>query len=94
MTEVFTGLETVDFEALIAGVALYRPGPMENIPEYQDRANGLKPVRYPTPELEEILKPTHGITVYQEQLMAITQVLGGYTAGQSDSFRKAVGLSR
>ena len=68
MTSVFTGLDKVDFDSLIAGIALYRPGPMAFVEEYQDRANGLKPVRYSTPELEPILKATHGIMVYQEQL--------------------------
>ena len=64
---------------------------MDHIPEYQDRANGLRPVTFITPELEAILGNTYGIMIYQEQLMQVTQALGGYSAGQADNFRKAVG---
>lgn len=66
---------------------------MAHIPEYQDRANGIKPVTYPTPELEEILGDTYGIAIYQESIMKITQILGGYSAGQADNFRKAIGFA-
>lgn len=89
MTQVFTGLKKVNFETLIAGVSLYRPGPMSHIPSYQARANGVEKVSYPTPELEEILGNSFGIAIYQESIMKMTQVLGGYSAGQADSFRKA-----
>ena len=68
MTEVFTGLEVVGFDALSAGIALYRPGPMAYINEYQDRANGIKKVHYPHPNLEEILSETFGIAIYQETI--------------------------
>lgn len=91
MTEVFTGLETVDFEALIAGVAMYRPGPMQFIETYQDRANGLKSVQYFTPEFEEFASSTFGLLIYQEQIMQLVQVMGGYSAGEADAFRKSVG---
>lgn len=91
MTEVFTGLEKLDFEDLSIGIALYRPGSMDNIPEYQDRKNGLKPVIYPHPDLKEILEETAGILVYQEQLMQMSQALGGYSQGESDNLRKATG---
>ena len=64
---------------------------MAHIPEYQARANGEKEVTYLTPELEDILSTTHGIAIYQESIMQITQTLGGYTAGQADSFRRAIG---
>lgn len=64
---------------------------MDHIPEYQDRANGMKAVTYPTPELEEILDETYGIAIYQEQIMMISQVLGGYSPGQADELRKATG---
>lgn len=64
---------------------------MANIPEYQARANGEKEIEYLTPELEKILSNTNGILVYQEQLMFISQVLGGYSPGQSDNLRKATG---
>ena len=91
MQELFKGIEHIDFETMTAGVALYRPGPMDHIPDYQDRANGMKPVTYPHPALENILKNTYGIAIYQESIMQMTQVLGGYSAGQADSFRKAIG---
>lgn len=91
MKKVFKGLNKVDFDSLIAGVALYRPGPMDFIPEYQNRANGMKEAEYPHPDLEDALKETFGIVVYQEQLMQMTGKLAGYTAGPQDKFRKAVG---
>lgn len=94
MKEMFQKMHTVDMETLIAGVSLYRPGPLEYIPSYISRANGESEVSYLTPELEEILKPTHGIIVYQEQIMQIARKLGGYGQGESDSFRRAVGKKK
>lgn len=91
MRKVFRGLNVVDFESLIAGVSLYRPGPMDFIPQYQNRANGMEDVAYPHEDLEEVLKDTFGIVIYQEQLMQMTGKLAGYTAGPQDKFRKAVG---
>lgn len=91
MTNIFTSLKKVDFDSLIAGVSLYRPVPMQYIDEYVNRANGLTKPTYIVPELEDILKPTFGIAIYQESIMQITQALGGYSAGQADSFRKAIG---
>lgn len=91
MTSIFTQLNEVDFNSLIAGVALYRPGPMEHIPDYIARANGVREVTYSIPELKEILEPTFGIAIYQESIMQITQRLGGYSAGQADAFRKSIG---
>ena len=93
MTQVFTGLEQVDFNSLMAGVALYRPGPMAFIPDYQDRANGLKEVKYTTPEYERFTKETFGILVYQEQCMLLVQQMAGYSLGESDAFRKAIGFA-
>ena len=78
------------FEDIIALVALYRPGPMELIPEFVERKNG-KRVEYLDPRLEPILKPTYGIMVYQEQVMQIAQVLGGYSLGGADLLRRAMG---
>ena len=78
------------FEDIIALVALYRPGPMELIPEYVERKNG-KRVEYLDPRLEPILKPTYGIMVYQEQVMQIAQVIGGYSLGSADLLRRAMG---
>lgn len=90
MTQVFTGLSKADFNSLMAGVALYRPGPMAFIPTYQARANGLEEVNYTTPEFEEFSSDTFGILVYQEQVMKLVQAMAGYTPGEADSFRKAI----
>jgi DNA polymerase-3 subunit alpha len=79
------------FEDIIAMVALYRPGPMENIPEFIDRKHGRKPIKYEHPRMEAALKNTYGITVYQEQVMQISKDLAGFTGGQADTLRKAIG---
>jgi len=74
-----------------AMIALYRPGPMEHIDEYIDAKHGLEPPHYPHPALEEILKDTYGVIVYQEQVMLIAQAFAGYTLGEADILRKAMG---
>ncbi len=79
------------FEDIIALVALYRPGPMELIPDYVARKSGRERVPYPDPRLEPILENTYGVMVYQEQVMQIAQVIGGYTLGSADLLRKAMG---
>jgi DNA polymerase-3 subunit alpha len=79
------------FEDIIALVALYRPGPMDNIPRFNARKHGLEEPDYPHPLLEPILKETHGIIVYQEQVMQIAQVLSGYSLGEADLLRRAMG---
>ena len=79
------------FEDLIAMNALYRPGPMEYIPTFVNRKNGREVIKYDLPEMEEYLKETYGITVYQEQVMLLSQKLAGFTKGQADSLRKAMG---
>ena len=76
---------------LIAMNALYRPGPMDNIPEFIDRKQGRKPISYDLPVMEKYLKETYGITVYQEQVMLLSRLLAGFTRGQSDTLRKAMG---
>jgi DNA polymerase-3 subunit alpha len=81
------------FEDVIALVALYRPGPMDLIPEYIERKQG-KRVEYLDPRLEPILAPTYGIMVYQEQVMQIAQVIGGYTLGGADLLRRAMGKKK
>ena len=81
------------FEDVIALVALYRPGPMDLIPEFIERKHG-KRVEYLDPRLEPILGPTYGIMVYQEQVMQIAQVLGGYTLGGADLLRRAMGKKK
>ena len=79
------------FEDLIAMNALYRPGPMDYIPDFVDRKLGIKPIKYDLPEMEKYLKDTYGVTVYQEQVMLLSQELAGFTKGQADKLRKAMG---
>ena len=79
------------FEDIIAMVALYRPGPMDNIPTYINRKHGEEPVDCLHPMLEGILKETYGVIIYQEQVIQIAQVMGGYTLGQADLLRRAMG---
>jgi DNA polymerase-3 subunit alpha len=79
------------FEDLIALVALYRPGPMDLIPDFIERKHGRQRVEYPDPRLEPILGPTYGVMVYQEQVMQIAQVIGGYSLGGADLLRRAMG---
>lgn len=79
------------FEDIIALVSLYRPGPMELIPEYCARKRGDAPVTYLHPEMEAVLQPTYGIFVYQEQVMQMSQRLAGYTLGGADLLRRAMG---
>ena len=81
------------FEDVIALVALYRPGPMDLIPEYIERKHG-KSVEYLDPRLKPILGPTYGIMVYQEQVMQIAQVIGGYSLGGADLLRRAMGKKK
>lgn len=84
-------LRPTEFEDIIAMIALYRPGPMELIPEYIARKHKKKSIVYIHPKLEPILKDTQGICLYQEQLMRIAQDLAGFTLGEADVLRKAVG---
>ena len=82
------------FEDLIAMNALYRPGPMEYIPSFIARKHGQEKVTYDIPDMEEYLKDTYGITVYQEQVMLLSQKLAGFTGGQADTLRKAMGKKK
>ena len=82
------------FEDLIAMNALYRPGPMEYIPSFIARKHGQEKVTYDIPDIEEYLKDTYGITVYQEQVMLLSQKLAGFTGGQADTLRKAMGKKK
>jgi len=84
-------LKPTDIEDLIAMNALYRPGPINNIPIFIQRKHGREKVEYLHPLLEEILKPTYGIMVYQEQIMKVAQVVAGYSLGSADILRKAMG---
>lgn len=91
MRDVLRQLKPDRFEDIIALVSLYRPGPMDDIPRYLACKHGLEPVRYLHPDLEPILSPTYGVMVYQEQVMKIAQVLGGYSMGDADLLRRAMG---
>lgn len=78
------------FNDIVAAIALFRPGPMQNIPLYlQNKANKEK-VKYPVPQLESILKPTYGVMIYQEQIMQIAQLMAGFSLGKADILRKAI----
>ena len=79
------------FEDLIAMNALYRPGPMDYIPDFVARKQGEQAIQYDLPEMEEYLKDTYGVTVYQEQVMLLSQRLAGFTKGEADKLRKAMG---
>ena len=82
------------FEDIIALVALYRPGPMDLIPDFCRRKHGLQRVEYPHPAVEPILRETYGIMVYQEQVMQIAQVVAGYSLGSADLLRRAMGKKK
>ncbi|MCO6496382.1 MAG: DNA polymerase III subunit alpha [Chitinophagaceae bacterium] len=82
------------FEDLIAMNALYRPGPMQYIPNYIDRKHGREDIVYDLPEMEEFLKETYGVTVYQEQVMLLSQKLGGFNLTDADELRKAMGKKK
>lgn len=84
-------LKPTQFEDLIAMNALYRPGPMQFIPNFVARKHGQEKIEYPHPLLTDILKNTHGIMVYQEQVMQTAQIIAGYTLGEADLLRKAMG---
>ena len=91
MQKYLRELKPDKFDDLIAMNALYRPGPMLYIPEYIDRKHGKKQVQYDLPDMEEHLKETYGITVYQEQVMLLSQKLAGFSKGDADVLRKAMG---
>ncbi|MEN8202971.1 MAG: DNA polymerase III subunit alpha [Bacteroidota bacterium] len=91
MKKYLKDLKPNRFEDLIAMNALYRPGPMEYIPSFINRKHGKEKIEYDLPEMEEYLKDTYGITVYQEQVMLLSRKLAGFTRGEADSLRKAMG---
>lgn len=91
MQKYLIELQPSTFEDLIAMNALYRPGPMDYIPDFIDRKHGRKPIVYDIPIMEKYLKDTYGITVYQEQVMLLSRLLGNFTRGESDALRKAMG---
>ena len=91
MQKYLRELQPSTFEDLIAMNALYRPGPMDYIPDFIDRKQGRKPIEYDIPIMEKYLKDTYGITVYQEQVMLLSRLLADFTRGESDALRKAMG---
>src|SRR5690606_30687073 len=94
MRESLKRLKPDRFEDIIAMVALYRPGPMDNIPTYINRKHGEEPVDCLHPILEPILKETYGVIIYQEQVMQIAQVMAGYSLGEADLLRRAMEIGR
>lgn len=91
MQKYLRELQPSTFEDLIAMNALYRPGPMDYIPDFIDRKHGRKPIVYDIPVMEKYLSDTYGITVYQEQVMLLSRLLADFTRGESDALRKAMG---
>ena len=94
MRDALIQMKPNHIEDIIALVALYRPGPMSNIPIYNDCKHGRKTPDYLHPYLEDILKPTYGVIIYQEQVMQIAQKLSGFSAGQADLLRRAMGKKK
>ena len=94
MRDALIQMKPNHIEDIIALVALYRPGPMSNIPIYNDCKHGRKTPDYLHPLLEDILRPTYGVIIYQEQVMQIAQKLAGFTAGQADILRRAMGKKK
>ena len=91
MRRTLAAVKPTSFEDIIALVSLYRPGPMDNIPTFGARKNGREPISYPHPLLEPVLKETYGIFVYQEQVMEAAKVLAGFSLGEADLLRRAMG---
>jgi DNA polymerase III subunit alpha len=91
MRKALIGMRPDRFEDIIALVALYRPGPMDNIPLYNARKNGQEKAEYIHEKIEPVLKETHGVIIYQEQVMQIAQILSGYSLGEADLLRRAMG---
>ena len=94
MQKYLRELQPTVFEDLIAMNALYRPGPMDYIPDFIERKQGRKPIEYDIPCMEKYLKDTYGITVYQEQVMLLSRQLADFTRGESDALRKAMGKKK
>ena len=90
MTSFMKELKPDNLEDIIAGISLYRPGPMAEIPRYIRNKNSMDKVEYETPQLEEILGVTYGVMVYQEQVMEIVRKLAGYSMGRTDLVRRAM----
>jgi DNA polymerase-3 subunit alpha len=91
MRRTLAAVKPTSFGDIIALVSLYRPGPMDNIPMFGARKNGREPIQYPHPMLEDVLRETYGIFVYQEQVMEAAKVLAGFSLGEADLLRRAMG---
>ncbi len=91
MRRTLAAVKPDNFGDIVALVSLYRPGPMDNIPMFGARKNGREPISFPHPLLEEVLKETYGIFVYQEQVMEAAKVLAGFSLGEADLLRRAMG---
>lgn len=96
MKNLLKRLEPDNFDDIVAVLALYRPGPLKSglVDSYINRKHGREPIEYPFPELEPILKETYGVWVYQEQIMKASQILAGFTPGEADTLRKAIGKKK
>ncbi len=96
MKDLLQNLKADKFDDLVALLALYRPGPLESgmVEDYILRKSGKRKIDYPTPELEEILKETHGLFVYQEQIMQTASILASFSLGDADLLRRAMGKKK
>ncbi|MCK5735062.1 MAG: DNA polymerase III subunit alpha, partial [Spirochaetaceae bacterium] len=94
MQKILKEAKPENIEDLIALNALYRPGPMQNIPQFIDSKNGKQKIKYPHPDLEDVLKPTYGVIVYQEQVMKVAQIIGNFSLGKADILRRAMGKKK
>ena len=94
MQKILKDAQPESIEDLIALNALYRPGPMQNIPQFIESKKDRSKIKYPAPSLEEVLKPTYGVIVYQEQVMKVAQIIGGLSLGKADILRRAMGKKK
>ncbi|PIE04300.1 MAG: DNA polymerase III subunit alpha [Spirochaetales bacterium] len=94
MQKILREAQPSSIEDLIALNALYRPGPMQFISQFVDARHGRRKIVYPHPDLEEVLKPTYGVIVYQEQVMKVAQIIGGFSLGKADILRRAMGKKK
>ncbi len=94
MQKILKDAKPESIEDLIALNALYRPGPMANIPQFIESKKDKSKIKYPDPSLEEVLKPTYGVIVYQEQVMKVAQIIGGFSLGKADILRRAMGKKK
>ncbi|WP_040236491.1 DNA polymerase III subunit alpha [Borrelia crocidurae] len=94
MQQILKDSKPDNIEDLIALNALYRPGPMQFIPQFVAAKTGAKRIKYPHPDLTEVLKPTYGVIVYQEQVMEVAKIIGGFSLGKADILRRAMGKKK